>query len=128
MIGDRGCPMKSPRVLIALSLLLLAVGWSIWSRGHTFSPTEAWGRLHTFSRTETESAFLKNYTPTNVLNRFNDGQAYGHRIYVIDPTKKLFSEIFLKTCCAYLFSKQGSCDDQGLNFLPQTRDLEQLSI
>jgi hypothetical protein len=48
---------------------------------------------------------------------------YGHRIYVIDPTKKLFSEIFLKTCCAYLFSKQGSCDDQGLNFPPQTRDL-----
>ena len=55
--------MKSRRVLIALSLLLLAVGWSIWDRGHTFSPTE------------TESAFLKNYTPTNVLNRFNNGQA-----------------------------------------------------
>jgi hypothetical protein len=23
----------------------------------------------------------------------------------------------------YLFSKQGSCDDQGLNFPPHTRDL-----
>ena len=55
--------MKSPWVSIALSLLLLAVGWSMWGRGHTFSPTE------------TERAFLKNYTPTNVLNRFNDGQA-----------------------------------------------------
>lgn len=55
--------MKSPRVLIAFSLLLLDVGWSLWNRGHTFSPTE------------TESAFLKNYTPTSVLNRFNDGQA-----------------------------------------------------
>ena len=62
--------MKSPRVLIALSVLLLTVGWLIWDRVHTFSPT-------LLSPTpETESAFLKNYTPsTNVLNRFNDGQA-----------------------------------------------------
>ena len=67
--------MKSPRVLIALSFLLLAVGWSIWNRGHTFSPTETWGRVRIFSPTERETAFLKNYTPTNVLNRFNDGQA-----------------------------------------------------
>jgi hypothetical protein len=37
--------------------------------------------------------------------------------------KKLSSEIFLETCCGYLFSKQGSSDDQGLNFPPQTRDL-----
>src|SRR5215472_9367222 len=63
MIGERGCPMKSPRVLIALSVLLLTVGWLIWGRVHTFSPFE------------TESAFLKNYTPTNVLNRFNEGKA-----------------------------------------------------
>ena len=57
--------MKSPRVLIALSVLLLTVGWLIWDRVHTplsLSP-------------ETESAFLKNYTPTNILNRFNEGQA-----------------------------------------------------
>src|SRR5215831_4551340 len=59
--------MKSPRVLIALSLLLLDAGWFIWDRVHTFSPTP-----------EIESTFLKNYTPTNVLNRFNDLQAsYG---------------------------------------------------
>lgn len=59
--------MKSHRVLIAFSLLLLAAGCSIGERGHTFSPAE------------TESAFLKNYAPTNVLNRFNDGQAsYSH--------------------------------------------------
>lgn len=56
--------MKSPRVLIALSLLLLDLGWLIWNHVHTFSPT-----------LETESAFFKNYTPTNALNRFNDGQA-----------------------------------------------------
>src|SRR5215475_11501056 len=63
--------MKSPRVLIALSvlLMLLTVGWLIWGRVHTFSPT-------LLSLTpETESAFLKNYTPTNVLNRFNERQA-----------------------------------------------------
>jgi hypothetical protein len=58
--------MKSPRVLVALSVLLLTPGWLIWNRVHTFSPAE------------TESAFLKNYTPTNVLNRFNGGKAsYG---------------------------------------------------
>ena len=52
--------MKSPRVLIALSVLLLTVGVVavplIWDRVHMFYPTP-----------ETESAFLKNYTPTNVL-------------------------------------------------------------
>lgn len=70
--------MKSPWVLIALSLLLLAVGWSVWDRGHTFSPSETWDRARTFSPAETESTFLKNYTPTNVLNRFNEGKAsYG---------------------------------------------------
>jgi hypothetical protein len=56
--------MKSPQVLIALSVLLLAVGVPIWGCVHTFSPAP-----------ETESAFLKNYTPTNVLKRFDDGQA-----------------------------------------------------
>jgi hypothetical protein len=55
--------MKSLRVLIGLSVLLLTVGWLIWDRVHTFSPTP-----------ETESAFLKNYTPTNVMKRFNDGR------------------------------------------------------
>jgi hypothetical protein len=71
MIDERGCPMKSPRVLIALSVLLLTVGWVIWDRVHTFSPTAE----TTFSATpETESAFLKNYTPTNVMNRLNEGQ------------------------------------------------------
>ena len=61
--------MKSPRVLIALSVLLVTVGWLIWDRVHMFSST----RLSLTP--ETESAFLKNYTPINVLNRFNDGQA-----------------------------------------------------
>ena len=52
--------MKSPRVLIALSVLLLTVGWRTWDRFHTYPATS-----------ETESAFLNNYTPKNVLNRFN---------------------------------------------------------
>jgi hypothetical protein len=56
--------MKSPRVLIVLSVLLLTVGWLIRARVHKYPATS-----------ETESAFLKNYTPTNVLNRFNDGPA-----------------------------------------------------
>ena len=55
--------MKSPRVLIAISLLVLAVGWTTWDRVHTFAPTP-----------ETESAFLKNYDPTNVMKRFNEGR------------------------------------------------------
>ncbi len=55
--------MKSPRVLIALSVLLLTVVAVplIWDRVHTFYPTP-----------ETESAFLKNYTPTKVLDRFQE--------------------------------------------------------
>ena len=54
--------MKS-RALIALSVLVLTVGVvvHIWDRVHTVYPTP-----------ETESAFLKNYTPANVLNRFKD--------------------------------------------------------
>ncbi len=55
--------MKSPRVLIAIALLLLAVGWTIWDRFSMISPTP-----------ETESAFLKNYDPTDVMKRFNDGR------------------------------------------------------
>ena len=68
--------MNPPRVLIALCVFLLSVGWLIWHRAHKLSPIPE----TTISPTpETESAFLKNYTPTNVLNRFNDGQAsYGH--------------------------------------------------
>jgi hypothetical protein len=61
--------MKSSRVWIALyffllTVLLLTIGWSTWDHAHTYPATP-----------ETESAFLKNYTPANVLNRFNDGQA-----------------------------------------------------
>ena len=59
--------MKSSRVLIVLSVLLVTVGVVavplIWDRVHKFYPTP-----------ETESAFLKTYTPTNVLDRFNEGQ------------------------------------------------------
>src|SRR5579872_133148 len=55
--------MKSPRVLIAISLLLLAVGLNIWDRLYTLYPTP-----------ETESAFLKNYDPTDMMKRFNDGR------------------------------------------------------
>ena len=64
--------MKSSRVLIALSVLLLSVGVLavrlIWDRVHTFYPTP-----------ETESTFLKNYTPTNVLNEFKEeeGASFG---------------------------------------------------
>ena len=65
--------MKSRRPLIALSVLLLTISVVgvplVWDRVHTIYPTP-------LSLTpETESAFLKNYTPTNVLNRFNNGQA-----------------------------------------------------
>ena len=69
--------MKSPRVLIELSVLLLTVGVVavplIWDRVHTFYPTP-----------ETESAFLKSYTPTNVLDRFKDegGSYLGSRTAV----------------------------------------------
>jgi hypothetical protein len=62
MIGERGCPMKSRWVLITLSALLCTVG-VLLGCVHMFYPSP-----------ETQSAFLKNYTPTNVLNRFNKGQ------------------------------------------------------
>src|SRR3954447_14635209 len=55
--------MKSPRVLISLSVLLLTIVVvpPIWDRLHTFYPTA-----------ETESAFFKNYTPANVLDQFEE--------------------------------------------------------
>jgi hypothetical protein len=60
--------MKSSRVWIALyflllTVLLLAAGWRTWDSVHTYPATP-----------ETESAFLKNYSPVTVLNQFNDGQ------------------------------------------------------
>jgi hypothetical protein len=66
MIGAaRLPPMKSRRVLIALSVLLLAVSLGavpiVWDRLHTLYPT-----------TETESLFLKNYTLKNVIEKFED--------------------------------------------------------
>jgi hypothetical protein len=61
--------MKFPRVLITLFVLLLTVVVVplVWNRIHTVYPTP-----------ETESTFLKNYTPTNVLEEFNDegGSSY----------------------------------------------------
>lgn len=68
MIGERGCAMKSSRVSTALyffllTVLLLTIGWLTWDSVHSYPATS-----------ETESAFFKNYTPANVLNRFNDGQ------------------------------------------------------
>lgn len=69
MIDERGCPMKSSRVSIALYFLLLTVllltaCWRTWEVEHMYPPTPA-----------TESAFLESYTPVKVLNRFNHGQA-----------------------------------------------------
>lgn len=65
--------MKSRRPLIALSVLLLTVGVVVlplvWDRVHTLHPSPL------ALAPETESAFLKNYTPSNILNRFNSGQA-----------------------------------------------------
>ena len=69
--------MKSPRVLIALSVLLLTVGWLIWDRVHTPGVSgigQSGGVPVVFSPVETESAFFKNYTPANVMKRFNEGR------------------------------------------------------
>lgn len=56
--------MKSHRILIALSVLVL----TIFSVG---AVSEIWYRLHTLYPTpETESAFLKNYAPHGVPERF----------------------------------------------------------
>ena len=60
--------MKSPRVLIAIFLLLLALGWTIRNQVSVVSPTP-----------ETESAFLKNYDPTDVMKRFNGGRGVSDR-------------------------------------------------
>jgi hypothetical protein len=55
--------MKSHPILVGLSILLLAVcvdvAPGIWNKLHTLYPTP-----------ETESAFLKNYTPKSVIERF----------------------------------------------------------
>jgi hypothetical protein len=61
--------MNSTRVWIALYFVLLTVlvvtaGWHPWNIVHMYPATP-----------ETESAFLKNYTPKNVLDRFSDGLA-----------------------------------------------------
>ena len=73
MIDERGCPMKPSRVWIAVYFLLLGgvlftAGWLIWNSVHLYPATP-----------ETESAFLKDYSPENVLKRFNGGQgSYSH--------------------------------------------------
>ena len=75
--------MKSSRAWIALyfallSVLLLAAGWRIWDTAHAYSGTP-----------ETESAFLKNYTPVNVLNKFNAGAASYSNGKGIAPGKEI---------------------------------------
>ena len=65
--------MKSHPILVGLSVLLLAicivVAPGIWEQLHTFYPTP-----------ETESAFINNYTPKSVIERFqaDKGSSYGH--------------------------------------------------
>jgi hypothetical protein len=60
--------MKSHPIWIGLSVLLLAicvvVAPGIWEQLHTLYPTP-----------ETESAFLKNYTPKTVIERFQADQS-----------------------------------------------------
>jgi hypothetical protein len=64
--------MKSHPILAGLSVLLLsvcvAVAPGIWDQLHTLYPTP-----------ETESSFLKNYTPKSVIERFDaeKGSSYG---------------------------------------------------
>jgi len=60
--------MKSSRAWIAVYFLLVTVlfvtaGWLTWNSLHVYPATP-----------ETESEFFRNYTPANVMNRFNDGQ------------------------------------------------------
>lgn len=62
--------MNSSRAWIALyfavlTLLVSAIGWSTWHSVHIYPGTP-----------ETEGAFLKHYTPVEVLNKFNNSQAY----------------------------------------------------
>src|SRR5215472_18187232 len=65
--------MKSRPILVVLSLLFLAicvvVAPAVWEQLHTLYPTP-----------ETESAFLKNYTPKTVIERFqaNESSNYVH--------------------------------------------------
>jgi hypothetical protein len=64
--------MKSHPMLVGLSILLLALGVvvapGIWDHLHLLYPTP-----------ETESAFLKNYTPKSVIEQFDAhmGSSYG---------------------------------------------------
>jgi hypothetical protein len=64
--------MKPHPILVALSVLLLAVcvavAPGIWDQLHTLYPTP-----------ETETSFLKNYTPKSVIERFEaeKGSSYG---------------------------------------------------
>jgi hypothetical protein len=64
--------MKSHLILVGLSVLMLAVcvavAPGVWDQLHTLYPTP-----------ETESSFLKNYTPKRVIERFDaeKGSSYG---------------------------------------------------
>jgi len=62
--------MKSHQILIGLSVLLLTIcgviaAQVIWDRAHTLYPTP-----------ETESAFLKNYTPLHVIDQFRCNESW----------------------------------------------------
>ncbi len=65
--------MKFPRVSVVVYFLLLAIVlvtavWLTWNNAHMYP-----------GGPETQSAFFKNYSPENVLNRFNGGQgSYSH--------------------------------------------------
>ncbi len=54
--------MKSPRILIALCLLLLTACWRTWDHVHMYPAAP-----------ETQSAFFKSYSPQKVLDRFSNG-------------------------------------------------------
>jgi len=64
--------MKSHPILVGLSILLLAVcvvvAPGIWDHLNTLCPTS-----------ETESAFLKNYTPKGVIERFDADKGSSYR-------------------------------------------------
>jgi hypothetical protein len=68
--------MKSHPILVGLSVLLLAIcvvlAPGIWEQLHTLYPTHP--------TPKTESAFLKNYTPMSVIERFqaDEGSSYLH--------------------------------------------------
>ncbi len=61
--------MKSHRVLIGLSVLLLTICAGV-------AVLVVWDRLHTLYPTpETESAFLENYTPKSVIEHFESSES-----------------------------------------------------